>query len=133
MNENYTKNKGGFPMSDQVVERFVDRIDAVFLPVRNLQESLEWYQKVFGFDLRWSNERMAGLSIAPNCGFHLVQVPDFEPINKYTPFNFVVKNADEVRARLGKLGVEVSEIRNGEPRRFDLNDNNENMISVIQI
>ena len=120
-------------MSDQVVERFVDRIDAVFLPVKNLQESLEWYQKVFGFDLRWSNERMAGLSIAPNCGFHLVQVPDFEPINKYTPFNFVVKNADEVRARLGKLGVEVTEIRNGEPSRFDLNDNFGNMISVIQI
>ncbi|NHN35410.1 VOC family protein [Paenibacillus agricola] len=65
-------------MSEQVVERFVDRIDAVFLPVRNLKESLEWYQKVFGFGLRWSNERMAGLAIAPNCGFHLVQIPDFE-------------------------------------------------------
>ncbi|QHT62559.1 hypothetical protein GXP70_22975 [Paenibacillus lycopersici] len=76
---------------------------------------------------------MQGLAIAPNCGFHLVQIPDFEPINSYTPFNFVVKDADEVRERLGQLGVEVSELRKGEPRRFDLKDNNGNLISVIQL
>jgi catechol 2,3-dioxygenase-like lactoylglutathione lyase family enzyme len=43
-------------MSEQVVEQFVDRIDAVFLPVRNLPDSLVWYQNMFGFGLRWSNE-----------------------------------------------------------------------------
>jgi len=55
------------------------------------------------------------------------------PINKYTPFNFVVKDVEEVRARLEKNGVAVSEVRNGEPKRFDLTDNNGNMISVIQL
>ncbi|PZD94540.1 hypothetical protein DNH61_17655 [Paenibacillus sambharensis] len=120
-------------MSEQATQQFVDRIDAVFLPVRNLQESLAWYQEVFGFDLRWSNERMAGLAIAPNCGFHLVQIPDFEPIDTYTPFNFVVKDVEEVRERLERSGVQVSEIRNGEPKRFDLTDLNGSMISVIQL
>jgi|GEM_PF-3470333 len=120
-------------MSEQVVDQFVDRIDAVFLPVRNLQESLAWYQKVFGFRLRWKNERMAGLAIAPNCGFHLVQIAEFAPVNTYTPFNFVVKDVEEVRARLEENRVKVSEIRIGEPKRFDFTDNNGNMISVIQL
>ncbi|WP_088105899.1 VOC family protein [Halalkalibacter urbisdiaboli] len=120
-------------MSEQELEKFVDRIDAVFLPVKNLQESLLWYQEVFGFDLRWQNERMCGLAIAPNCGFHLVQIPDFQPIDKYTPFNFVVKNVEEVRNKLIEKGVTVSELRAGEPKRFDLSDVNANWISVIQL
>ncbi|MCD9020191.1 VOC family protein [Cohnella silvisoli] len=120
-------------MSEQVVEQFVERIDAVFLPVKNLQESLKWYQDVFGFVLRWRNERMGGLAIAPNCGFHLVQVSDFHPINKYTPFNFAVKDVEEVRNRLQEKGVTVSGLRPGEPKRFDLTDVNGNMISVIQL
>ncbi|WP_438350658.1 VOC family protein [Paenibacillus sp. FA6] len=48
-------------------EKFIERIDAVFLPVKNLEESLKWYTDIFGFPLRWKNKRMAGLAIAPNC------------------------------------------------------------------
>ena len=72
-------------------------------------------------------------AITPNCGFQLVQISVFEPINKYTPFNFAVKDLEEVRTKLEKNGVTVSELRNGEPKRFDLTDNNGNMISVIQV
>ncbi|SER57490.1 Glyoxalase-like domain-containing protein [Gracilibacillus ureilyticus] len=120
-------------MSEQVLEKFVERIDAVFLPVKNLEESLSWYQEIFGFGLRWKNERMCGLAIAPNCGFHLVQISDFQPIDKYTPFNYVVKDVEEVRNRLIEKKVTVSELRPGEPKRFDLTDINGNMISVIQL
>lgn len=42
-------------MNEHVEEKFVARIDVVFLPVRNLEESLAWYQQVFGFQLRWKN------------------------------------------------------------------------------
>lgn len=63
----------------------------------------------------------------------LIKISDFDPISKYTPFNYVVKDVKEVRARLERNGVTVSEIRNGEPKRFDLTDNNGNMISVIQL
>ncbi|MDQ0229260.1 VOC family protein [Metabacillus malikii] len=120
-------------MSEQVVDRIVERIDAVFLPVRNLEESLSWYQEVFGFELRWKNERMCGLSIAPNCGFHLVQIVDFKPVDSYTPFNFVVKNAEETRQHFMEKNITVSEIRPGEPKRFDVTDVNGNMISVIEL
>ncbi|TXC86021.1 VOC family protein [Metabacillus litoralis] len=120
-------------MKCQKNEKFIDRIDAVFLPVRNLEESMNWYQKIFGFDLRWKNDRMCGLSIAPNCGFHLVQIPDFEPINTYTPFNYVVTDIEKTREKLVEKGVIVSELRKGDPKRFDMTDLNGNMISIIQI
>ncbi|QDP39396.1 VOC family protein [Radiobacillus deserti] len=118
---------------NQTTEKFVERIDAVFLPVRNLKESLAWYQEIFGFQLRWENERMCGLAIAPNCGFHLVQVPGFQPIDTYTPFNYVVKDVEKVRNKLIEKNVIVSNFRDGEPKRFDLTDINGNMISVIQL
>ncbi|WP_162990163.1 VOC family protein [Mesobacillus foraminis] len=120
-------------MTEQVLDKFVERIDAVFLPVKNLQESLAWYQDIFGFDLRWKNERMCGLSIASNCGFHLVEISDFQHVDQYTPFNYVVKDVEDIRRRLKEKNVTVSEIRNGEPKRFDLTDINGNMISVIEL
>ncbi|WP_066050631.1 VOC family protein [Robertmurraya korlensis] len=120
-------------MSEQPQEKFVERIDAVFLPVKNLQESLVWYQDTFGFDLRWKKERMCGLSIAPNCGFHLVEISDFQPIDTYTPFNYVVKDVEKVRQLLIEKNVTVSNVRNGEPKRFDVTDINGNMISVIEL
>ncbi|GIP41100.1 hypothetical protein J31TS4_43800 [Paenibacillus sp. J31TS4] len=119
-------------MSSQATEKLVERIDAVFLPVKDLEEALAWYQDVFGFALRWKNSRMGGLAIAPNCGFHLVQVADFQPIEQYTPFNFAVKDAEAVRERLREKGIRVSDMRPGEPLRFDFADGSGNWISVIQ-
>jgi catechol 2,3-dioxygenase-like lactoylglutathione lyase family enzyme len=116
-----------------MTEKFVERIDAVFLPVKNLEESLAWYQSVFHFPLRWKNKRMAGLEIANNCGFHLVEVSDYEPSNQYTPFNFVVEDVEKVRDMLIERNVTVSDWRHGEPKRFDVKDTNNNLISVIQI
>ncbi|MCG3088939.1 VOC family protein [Sporosarcina cyprini] len=120
-------------MNEQEEQQWVDRIDAVFLPVRDLEESLAWYQNVFGFALRWKNERMCGLVIAPNCGFHLVQTPGFEPITNYTPFNYVVRDLEDARSRLLAKGVTVSPLRKGEPKRFDMTDVNGNLISVIEL
>lgn len=114
-------------------EKFIERIDAVFLPVKNLEESLTWYTSIFGFPVRWKNNRMAGLSIAPNCGFHLVEVKDYVAQKGYTPFNFVVKDIVAVRDRLKSMKVKVSEINTNEPVRFDFIDINSNAISVIQL
>ncbi|MBB4826364.1 hypothetical protein HNO89_003623 [Sporosarcina luteola] len=94
---------------------------------------MSWYQEVFGFTLRWKIERMCSLAIAPNCGFHLVQISQFEPITAYTPFNYAVKDLEDARQRLLAKNVAVSPLRQGEPRRFDLTDLNGNMISVIEL
>ncbi|WP_010271848.1 VOC family protein [Paenibacillus senegalensis] len=114
-------------------ERFIERIDAVFLPVKNLEESLSWYTEVFRFPLRWKNKRVAGLSISPNCGFHLVEVKDYVAQKGYTPFNFVVKDVEEVRNKLKSMKVKVSGIKTSDPVRFDFIDVNGNAISVIQL
>lgn len=114
-------------------ERFIERIDAVFLPVKNLEESLNWYTDIFNFPIRWKNKRMAGLAIAPNCGFHIVEVKDYEPQKGYTPFNFAVKNVEDVRNKLKEKKVKVSSIKTSDPVRFDFIDINGNAISVIQL
>ncbi|MCZ8514579.1 VOC family protein [Paenibacillus filicis] len=116
-----------------MTEKWVERIDAVFLPVHDLEESLAWYMDIFGFPLRWRNSRMAGLSIAPNCGFHLVKVEDYVPLKGYTPLNFVVKDVAAAREKLLERRVTVSEIREDDtPVRFDFIDPSGNAISVIR-
>lgn len=76
---------------------------------------------------------MAGLAIAPNCGFHIVEVKDYEPQKGYPPFNFVVNNVEEIRSRLKGKKVKVSAIKTSEPVRFDFIDISGNAISVIQL
>lgn len=77
--------------------------------------------------------KLAGLAIASNCGFHIVEVEDYEPQKGYTPFNFVVKNVEEIRSKLKAKRVKVTAINTGEPVRFDFIDLSGNAISVIQL
>ena len=94
---------------------------------------MNWYTEVFGFPIRWKNKRMAGLAITPNCGFHIVQVKDYEPQKGYTPFNFVVKSVEDVRSKLKEKKIKVSAIKTSDPVRFNFIDINGNAISVIQL
>ncbi|WP_248924622.1 GyrI-like domain-containing protein [Paenibacillus hamazuiensis] len=121
------------PIKPNPGEALVERIDAVFLPVRDLEESVAWYRDVFGFKLRWQNKRMAGLAVGPNCGFHLVKVRDWEPSEQYTPLNFATRDAEAARAKLKEKKVRLSDWRPGEPVRFDFWDNTGNIISLIQL
>jgi hypothetical protein len=58
---------------------------------------------------------------------------DCKPSNQYTPLNFVVRDVEEVRAHLQEKGVDVSSLREGELKRFDVTDINGNRISVIEV
>jgi catechol 2,3-dioxygenase-like lactoylglutathione lyase family enzyme len=113
--------------------KLVERIDAVFLPVQDLKKALAWYTSIFGFDIRWKNDRMAGLNVGDNVGFHLVQVKDYIANQEYCPFNFVANNIENVRAKLEEQGVKVTEYRNGEPRRFDFFDLDGNILTIIKV
>lgn len=114
-------------------EKMIERIDAVFLPVANLEETLAWYQEVFGFEQVWRNEKMVGLFIGNNVGFHLVEVSGWNPDDRYTPINFAVKDAEDVRQQLIDKGVKVSEWRLGQPKRSDFWDHAGNTISLIEL
>ncbi|MGZ9583028.1 VOC family protein [Paenibacillus marinisediminis] len=121
----------------EVVEQQVERIDAVFLPVKNLKSSLTWYQELFGFKLRWKNERMAGLAVASNCGFHLVQVENHTPNVDYVPFNFATKDIQRLHQTLKENGVKVTDVDSDsdfkEMKLFDFWDLDGNIINVIAI
>ncbi|WP_158289356.1 VOC family protein [Paenibacillus flagellatus] len=112
---------------------FVERIDAVFLPVSNLENALAWYTDVFGYEVRWKNARFAGLKVGPNVGFHLVETKDYVPNTNYCPLNFAVKDIEAARKRLEEKGVRMTELRAGEPVRFDFFDADGNMLTIIQM
>lgn len=120
-------------MAEQAAtEKFIERIDAVFLPVKDIEAALAWYQDLFGFELRWKNNRFAGLKVGDNVGFHLVQVAGHEPDTRYCPFNFLVRDIDDARRRLAQKGVKMTELRSGEPIRFDFFDLDGNILTIIQ-
>jgi catechol 2,3-dioxygenase-like lactoylglutathione lyase family enzyme len=116
----------------QSSDQMLVAIDSVQLPVRNLEQSSTWLKETFGFELLWSNEQEACFSVASNCSLRIREVMDFMPCKGYTPFNFLVKDVEEIRKRLSKKKVKVSSIKSNDPKRFDLTDINGHKISVIQ-
>ncbi|GFN32311.1 VOC family protein [Paenibacillus xylaniclasticus] len=114
-------------------EKLVERIDAVFLPVRDLRKAIDWYTEVFGFEVRWENQRFAGLNVGNNVGFHLVEVKDYIVNQNYCPFNFAARDLDAVRAKLEESGVRMTGYREGEPKRFDFFDLDGNILTIIEI
>lgn len=121
------------PIKPRPAETLVERIDAVFLPVVDLEASVAWYQDVFGLKVRWQNNRMAGLAVGSNVGFHLVKVRDWVPSDSYTPINLAARDAEAVRARLKEKHVRLSDWRPGDPVRFDFWDNSGNIICLMQL
>lgn len=119
-------------MSEFQKEKLVERIDAVFLPVRDLEKAVEWYTETFGLEVRWRNQRFAGLVVGNNVGFHLVEVKDYIANQNYCPFNFAATDLESVRAKLEERGVRMTGYREGEPRRFDFFDPDGNILTIIQ-
>ncbi|CAG7647207.1 hypothetical protein PAESOLCIP111_05338 [Paenibacillus solanacearum] len=120
-------------MTEQLKEKLVERIDAVFLPVRELGKAVDWYTDIFGLEVCWRNNRFAGLAVGKNVGFHLVEVKDYIANQNYCPFNFAVKDLDSVRAKLKERGVKMTGYREGDPRRFDFFDLDGNILTIIEI
>ncbi|QHW29801.1 VOC family protein [Paenibacillus rhizovicinus] len=120
-------------MTEQQSEKLVERIDAVFLPVRDLGKAVDWYSDIFGLETAWRNKRFAGLIVGSNVGFHLVEVKDYVANQNYCPFNFAAADLDSVRAKLEGRGVVMTGYREGEPRRFDFFDLDGNILTIIQI
>ncbi|GIO32188.1 MULTISPECIES: VOC family protein [Paenibacillus] len=120
-------------MTEQRKVKLVERIDAVFLPVKGLGKAVDWYTDIFGLEVRWRNQRFAGLDVGSNVGFHLVEVKDYAANQNYCPSNFAAHDLDSVRAKLEERGVVMSGYRDGEPRRFDFFDPDGNILTIIQV
>lgn len=105
------------------------RIDTVFLKVKDLDQAIEWYTKVLGFDLRWKVEGYAALNISET-PLTLVQATgEFSPI-KESSFNFYVSDVNEAHEHLKKHGVQLGPIESNEVQWFWFSDSDGNRLEV---
>lgn len=119
-------------------------VAAVFIPVRDLEKSIEWYTKNLGFVLRFKHGeyKAAGMkSGSPVPTFCLVQVHEYKPVefpkNDFGCdifFNYIVEDIDQVHADLSNKGVEVTEIHSSLDsnfRYFNAKDIDGNQLSIV--
>lgn len=89
------------------------RVDTLFIPVKDLGKSVEWYTQTLEFGLNWRNDEGGYACIdgglLPITLAQISQDKEFIPFIN-APCNFFVQNVEEVHKSLKDKGVEVSEI-----------------------
>lgn len=102
------------------------KVEEIYLPVTNLEQSLEWYLCNFPLSLKWRKEHSAGVAFEHGTTLVLVQL---HKLNHYVtaPFLFKVYDTRQVYDDLIRKGVEVSEMQEWHQllsfRFFDLDGN----------
>jgi catechol 2,3-dioxygenase-like lactoylglutathione lyase family enzyme len=113
-------NEGGLViMSEKVIsENLVHTIVQVRLPAKDINESVEWYEKNFGFKIIWKTEEESDLKLEPSPFLFLKRVEEPSPVHivtegkPYAVISFKTSNVKECYRRLVEAGEEVTEITN---------------------
>ena len=87
-------------------------IDHVNMKVKNLEQSVEFYKNLFGFEIKQeenSNKLDAPSKIIGNDTIKLClyEIPEMSPDGGIAHFGFNVANFDEIIQKCKELGVEV--------------------------
>ena len=87
-------------------------IDHVNMKVKNLQQSVEFYKNLFGFDIKQEknpNKADAPSKIIGNDKIKLClyEIPDMRPEGGINHFGFNISNFDRVLDKCKKLNVEI--------------------------
>ncbi|WP_088009436.1 VOC family protein [Indiicoccus explosivorum] len=99
------------------------RIDTVFLPVTDLDRSIQWYTGTFGFPIRWTHTEggYACLDIGET-PLTLVRTDAVTP-EAHMRFNFFVTDPDAAHRQLTERGAGPSAIHHdGNLQWFDFTD-----------
>jgi catechol 2,3-dioxygenase-like lactoylglutathione lyase family enzyme len=123
-------------------EPLFKRIDAVFLPVKDLEKAIDWYVENLGLSLRFMQKGVASFNVSET-PLTLLQYkyPGFtEPPSRnfeFKPrteifFNFYTSDIRAAHKRLRERGVKVGEIKNNDGlQEFDFYDPDGNHLSVV--
>jgi len=87
-------------------------IDHVNMKVKNLEQSVQFYKNLFGFEIKQEenpNKNDVPSKIIGNDSikFCLYEVSDMTPEGGIAHFGFHIANFDEVIAKCGDLGVQI--------------------------
>ncbi len=98
------------------------RIDTVFLPVKNLDDAINWYTEKLGLTVRWRNEYgYAALNVGETA---LTLVESNEEVDyKHMPFNFFVEDIGSMYDHFLNNDVKVGKLNEyGNFAHFDFED-----------
>lgn len=113
-----------------MTEPLVKRIDTVFLPVRSLDSSVEWFMHHLGVSLRWKHGAYAALNLGET-PLTLVETPDATPLGQVL-INFYAPDIAAAHARLAGAGVQVSPLHKEEDHliHFEFKDLDGNALEM---
>ncbi|MBD3920464.1 VOC family protein [Paenibacillus sp. PR3] len=128
-------------MEQTEVKQLVHAIVQVRVPVRDIDESVAWYEKHFGFVHAWKIEDESDLKLEPGAFLFLKRVgPQQLPLRiesqgkPYAMLCLKTSNITECHRKLAEVGETVTEITNtwGIDRllEFDVIDPSGNVINV---
>ncbi|MCC2684301.1 MAG: hypothetical protein K0R75_1200 [Paenibacillaceae bacterium] len=115
------------------LKNLVHAVVQVRLPVRDINESVEWYEKYFGFTHNWKTEEESDLGLEPGPFLFLIRVDQPTPIQivshgkPYAVLSIKTSNVFECYRRFVEAGEEVTEITFPE---FNVTDPSGNVIHI---
>jgi catechol 2,3-dioxygenase-like lactoylglutathione lyase family enzyme len=98
------------------LKNLVHAVVQVRLPVSDINESVEWYEKYFGFTHNWKTEEESDLRLEPGLYLFLIRVDHPTPIQivfngkPYALLSIKTSNVFECYRRFVEAGEEVTEI-----------------------
>lgn len=108
------------------------KIETVFIKVKNINLSKNWYQNVLGLTVNWENKDKK--VVAFNCGetdLTLVQEQNPIPYNDST-FNILVNDIENLHHQLSKKDILLSKIKQwNNIHYFELKDLDGNHLEFI--
>ena len=122
---------------DRSSRTVVTRMEHVHLAVADLERSIDWYQRVFGFSVRWTDDRTAHVGtdrfyVAMTAHPGLPPSDDRTGTARIAHFAFTARDLGEFSARLAELGVEpVGDATRDEGDAIYVNDPDGNSIEVV--
>ena len=95
-----------------VIDLKATSIDHVNMKVKNLEESVEFYKNLFGFEIKQEENpnktdvpsKIMGNQSSKLC---LYEVPDMSPEGGIAHFGFHIENFDEIIDKCKELGVQI--------------------------
>lgn len=120
----------------------IKEIGSVFIPVKNLEQSIHWYESILGFKLtvNWGLGATLKIQNQPTV-LGLIQVEEKQPVsfknkeNSMTPYyNFLTKDIYYAYDFLKQNHVQVRDIHNnGEFLLMNFEDPDGNLLSMIDL
>ncbi|MEX0662959.1 MAG: VOC family protein [Balneolaceae bacterium] len=114
------------------MEKLFQKVDTVFVTVKNMEKICTWYEETLGLELIWQNDFISILSTGDGTPVTLLHKKDEN--GEHPLFNFLTPDINKAHNHLKKSGVYVEPIIDEkELKTFDFKDPEGNRLNVCYL